>query len=161
MNDIDDLKMKAGKGNKEAIRELRKAALKGDEQATKQLMHMAKQEFQESCRFKVKLIKTFYFPSTGWWLYSIYQRIGIEQMFIDVVSVAVFILLFCFFIWRKEVFSESGRKGVVSESVSFFSLSSENHADDLTNWIGIAMVTFLFLAILGGIHSGYQPDFWV
>jgi len=75
MNDIDGLKMKADKGNKEAIRELRKAALKGDEQATKQLMHMAKQDHQESCKFKVKLIKTFYFPSTGWWLYSIYQMI--------------------------------------------------------------------------------------
>jgi len=152
MNDIDDLKMKAGKGNKEAIKWLRKAALKGDEQAAKQLMHLIKQDHQESCKFKVKLIKTFYFPSTGWWLYSIYQRIGIEQMFIDVVSIAVFILLLCFITWRKEVFSES---------VSFFSLSSENHGDDLTNWIGIAMVTFLFLAILGGIHSGYQPDFWV
>ncbi len=140
MNDIDDLKVKADKGNieaqktlgmmyanennKEAIKWLRKAALKGDEQATKQLMHLAKQEFQESCKFKVKLIKTFYFPSTGWWLYSIYQRIGIEQILIDVVSVAVFILLLCFITWRKEV---------LSESVSFFSLNSLNDSDDLKN----------------------------
>jgi len=96
--------MKAGKGNKEAIKWLRKAALKGDEQAAKQLMHLIKQDHQESCKFKVKLIKTFYFPSTGWWLYSIYQRIGIEQMFIDVVSVAVFILLFCFLLGEKRWF---------------------------------------------------------
>ncbi len=57
MNDIDDLKVKADKGNieaqktlgmmyanennKGAIKWLRKAALKGDEQAAKQLMHLA------------------------------------------------------------------------------------------------------------------------